>query len=294
MKSFLTSLRFVWRHPLNRKGRLAAIGRILRWQIGSRLLPGFVALPYVEKTRLFATRGMTGATGNWYCGLHEPNEMGFILHVLRPTDRFLDVGANIGSYTVIAAGAVGAETISVEPIPITFDHLRRNVILNGLEGKVSCYQIGISDSTGTLRFTDQFDTVNHVIKDGDDGDGNGVDIPVTTVDDLSRGRYFDIIKIDVEGHELSVLKGMVAALKYDGLLAVIMETNGSGRRYGVEDDQLVGIMDDNDFKPYSYDAIAKTLSHGLGAGNTIFIRDIDAVFRRVKTSRSYNLINGGI
>ena len=125
-------LRYVLTHPLNASGRIRAVGRVIRWQIGSRLLPGFVALPYVGSTQLLVSRGMTGATGNWYCGLHEVCEMAFVLHVLRATDHFVDVGANVGSYTVLAAGAVGARTTAIEPIPTTFAHLVRNVALNGL------------------------------------------------------------------------------------------------------------------------------------------------------------------
>lgn len=47
---------------------------------------------------------MTGATGNWYCGLQEYEDMSFVLHALRPGDLFVDVGANIGSYSILAAG----------------------------------------------------------------------------------------------------------------------------------------------------------------------------------------------
>jgi len=71
-------LNYVWRHPLNAHGKLAALWRVLRWQIASRLMPGLIALPYVQGTSLFATRGMTGATGNWYCGLHEVHEMALV------------------------------------------------------------------------------------------------------------------------------------------------------------------------------------------------------------------------
>jgi hypothetical protein len=95
----LRLLAFVWFHPLNARGRLRAMGRVLRWQVSSRLLAGSIALPFVESSQLFARRGMAGATGNWYCGLHEVEEMGFVLHFLREEDMFLDVGANVGSYT---------------------------------------------------------------------------------------------------------------------------------------------------------------------------------------------------
>ena len=146
-------LLFVWRHPLNRNGKWAALLRVLRWQLAARLLPGPMGLPFVEDTFLFARRGMTGATGNWYCGLHEVREMAFVLHLLREDDHFLDVGANIGSYTILAGGGVGARVTAVEPIPETFAHLERNVALNGLASQVRTCRLGLSDQTSILRFT---------------------------------------------------------------------------------------------------------------------------------------------
>ena len=63
---------------------------------------------------------MTGATGNIYTGLHEFEDMMFLLHLLRPGDIFVDAGANIGSYTVLASAVVGAKSISFEPVPPLF------------------------------------------------------------------------------------------------------------------------------------------------------------------------------
>src|SRR5215469_2280777 len=146
------SLRFVMRHPLNARGRYRALRRVLSWQIASRLMQGPIAFPFVDHTHLFAVRGMTGATGNWYCGLHELSEMGFVLHTLRPEDHFVDVGANIGSYTVLAAGAARSRVTAVEPIPATFVHLQRNIVLNDLTARAQAHQLGLSDREGTLRF----------------------------------------------------------------------------------------------------------------------------------------------
>ena len=55
-----------------------------------------------------------GATGNLYVGLHEFEEMAFLLHFLRRGDLFADVDANVGSYTILAAVAVGTEAIAFE------------------------------------------------------------------------------------------------------------------------------------------------------------------------------------
>jgi FkbM family methyltransferase len=286
-------LKYVWNHPLNAHGKLAALWRVLRWQIASRLMPGLIALPYAQGTSLFATRGMTGATGNWYCGLHEVHEMAFVLHLLRPAEHFVDVGANIGSYTVLAGGAVKARVTAVEPIPATFAHLQRNVALNGMGDGVRCCQVGLSDKPGTLRFSSDLDTVNHVLAEGEDLPG--VDVPVTRLDDLVGQDVPVLMKIDVEGHELAVLHGGVATLGDERLLAVIMETNGSGVRYGVSDDQLIAVMRGHGFAPFGYDPFGRRLVDVMDAsGNTVFVRDKAAVEGRVKAAPTFRLVNGEI
>lgn len=286
-------LTFVWNHPLNAGNKVAALGRVARWQVASRLLSSPIALPFVENTSLLASRGMTGATGNWYCGLHETADMGFVLHLLRPGDHFLDVGANVGSYTVLAAGAVGARATCVEPSPATFRSLQRNIALNGLSTEVHAWQGALSDSPGTLRFTEGLDTVNHVLAEGETG--SAIDVLVRTVDDLVGCNVPVLIKIDVEGHERPVLLGAARTLADTRLLAVVMETNGSGARYGVGDDQLVSLMRGHGFSPYGYDPFGRQLLDATQTdGNTVFVRDRPAVEKRLRGSKRYRLINGTI
>ncbi len=285
-------LKYVWSHPLNAPSKLAAITRLVRWQVSSRLMDGPIALPFVENTRLLASRGMTGATGNWYCGLHEVEEMALVLHLLRPGEHFLDVGANIGSYTILAAGGVGARVTAIEPIPSTFRHLERNVALNGLAGIVRTCQLGLSDQPSTLRFTSDLDTVNHVLAANEIAPS--IDVPVMRLDDLIGGDVPVLIKIDVEGHERSVLLGAVNTLSDPRLLAVIMEINGSGARYGVSDDDLLAIMQGHGFLPRGYDPIARRLvDFDARHGNAVFVRD-GTIAERLSSARRYQLINGTI
>jgi len=284
---------FVWRHPLNAGARLRALGRIVRWQVASRLLAGPIALPFVEDTRLFASRGMTGATGNWYCGLHESAGMGFALHFLRSDDLFLDVGANIGSYSVLVAGGIGAKVISIEPIPETFANLQTNVTLNALVDRVELHCLGFSNRRAELRFTADQDTINHVIAQGEPG--KGIPVPVVSMDELLAGRVPAVIKIDVEGHEHAVLEGAHHTLSDPGVAAVVMEINGSGARYGVDDRELLTKMHAYGFKPYSYDPISRHLRDWISSrGDAIFIRDADAVGSRVVHAKRYRLVNGTI
>ena len=267
--------------------------RVAKWQIAARLFAGPIAVPFVEKSMLFSQRGMTGATGNWYCGLHEFSEMSFVLHLIRPGEHFADIGANIGSYTVLAAGGAGARVTAVEPIPTTFAHLERNIVLNRLTEQTRICRLGLSDCNGSLKFSLELDTVNHVLSAGEVLPS--VDVPVVQLDELVGDDVPLLIKIDVEGHELAVLLGAEKTFADSRLLAVIMETNGSGARYGVADDQLVAIMGHHGFSTYGYDPFARRLVDvSFADGNTIFVRNKAAVEARLISAKKFRLVNGTI
>jgi len=163
VRSMRQIARFLCNHPLTRDHRVAGFARLCRWQIESRLRRE-VIVPWVNGIRLAARCGMTGATGNIYAGLHEFADMAFTLHFLRPDDLFLDVGANIGSYTLLASGVCKARTISFEPDPQTMVLLRRNIDLNGLHERVLLHQTAVGAEGGEVEFTLGRDTGNHVTK----------------------------------------------------------------------------------------------------------------------------------
>ena len=297
MISLLNTIKFIIKHPLNRHRPLSAFSVFMRWQIGSRLLPGAVIVPFVKNTRLLVKPGMTGATGNVYCGLHEFADMGLVLHALRPDDLFIDVGANIGSYSVLAAGVCGASVIAVEPIPSTFEHFRDNIRINNLEPLVTAKNIGLASCPGNLFFSKEMDTENHVLTNKEMTSSSGVSVSVHTLDTLTHGFAPTLIKIDVEGYEMEVLKGGKNSLQKESLLAVIMELNGSGKRYGFDDEDVNKQMIKSGFTPYFYDPFTRTLmqqsSRPLSSGNQLFVRNIQSLATRVKYAPQCT-INGKI
>jgi hypothetical protein len=118
--SLLNTLKFITHHPLNRERKLKSIVRFAKWQVGSRLVPGAVVHDWINGSKFLVKNGETGLTGNIYTGLHEFPDMGFLLHVLRGEDLFVDVGANVGSYTILACSVVGARGFAFEPVPSTY------------------------------------------------------------------------------------------------------------------------------------------------------------------------------
>jgi FkbM family methyltransferase len=270
-------------HPLNSNNKINALLRFLKWQIAVRISPYPIVYPFTENSKLIISRGMTGATGNLYCGLHEFCDMSFLLHILRSDDIFVDVGANIGSYTILASAEIGANTVSIEPVPVTFGYLKSNILINNVGNIVEAHNIGIAGTKGIIRFTKSLDTVNHVatIEETD-----LIEVQTITLDDLLHDISPYLIKIDVEGYETEVFKGADITLAKPSLNAVIVELNGSGKRYGFDDNDVHQKLIDNHFLPYVYQPFTRALSriNSFGSQNTIYIRDFNSASQRVKTA----------
>ena len=289
--SLVSLLKFIANHPLNKNHKIKAISRFAKWQINARLNPYPVVYSYTEKTKLIIQRSMTGATGNLYCGLHEFNDMGFLLHFLRSDDLFVDVGANIGSYTVLAAGHVGASVISVEPVPKTFEYLKNNIAINQVSSKVMVYNVALGNEKGQISFTSTLDTMNHVATQSET---NTIEVPVDTLDSIvEKEKDPTLLKIDVEGFETNVLKGANSTLSKKNLKAIIIELNGSGAKYGYDERLLHEKLLESDYHPYQYNPFERELTpiDTFGTHNTIYIKDAPFVRERVKEADKLKILD---
>ncbi len=150
-----------------------------------------------------------------YCDDFEWQERRFLAAFLRPDDIFVDVGANIGLFTVIAAHRVGpgGHVFAFEPSPRAFERLRENVGLNGT-GNVSCFPLALSDRSGTttLQVSLQgYDAWNSLARPIAGEAFAAQRVPCASWDEFARehrliGRVA-MMKIDVEGWESRVLEG---------------------------------------------------------------------------------------
>jgi FkbM family methyltransferase len=285
-----TTLKFIANHPLNRGEKLKGISRFVKWQLTSLVNPYPIVYTLTEKSNLIIRKGMTGATGNLYCGLHDFNDMFFLLHFLREEDLFIDIGANIGSYTVLAAAHVGAACISIEPSPSTFSHLKRNIALNNIEQKTEVLNIGLGSKKGIVNFTAALDTQNHVATPGDT---DIIQINIDKADNVFSGRKPALLKIDVEGFETEVLNGASEILSTPSLKAIIIELNGSGDKYGYNDDLIHESLLTYGFYPYEYDPPGRTLNkiENPNSQNVIYVRDTDYVNSRLQSAKKVRILN---
>ncbi len=293
IKDLFNTLKFIINHPATQRDKWGAVRRYVSWQVQSRTFRHPVVYPFVENSHLIIESGMTGATGNIYTGLHEFEDMMFLLHLLRAGDLFADVGANIGSYTVLASSVVGAKSISFEPVPSTYLHLKNNVSINNIESSVELYNAGVGQEKARLNFTSSLDTMNHVVNTPSDA-SETIQVDIVTLDSILENRNPVLIKIDTEGFEMAVLQGAMSTIAKPSLLAIIIELNGSCQRYGISEKDIHELVTMRGFSPATYDPFTRKYSINESFnlhGNTIYLRNDMEVEKRLMTSRKYNVLN---
>ena len=241
--------------------------------------------------------GEAGIVGNIYTGLEDFEEMVFLLHFLRTKDVFMDVGANVGEYALLASGICRSRSIAIEPIPSTYDRLVANVKLNGLENHIECLNIGLGRQDTTLQFIDSpYSVMNRPVADFDKSTHPQVTVKIKSLDEIAVSEGMPILlKIDVEGFELEVLKGACQCLEDERLMAIIIELNGSGQKYGFTDDQVFSFLVDKGFSACRYDPFGRDLlvsnEKDSSRFNTIFIRNHKIVSERVKAASKVNILS---
>lgn len=290
-KAYAT-LEFIANHPLNRKGRVAALLRMLRWQGAQLLWPAPYIVTWLDGVQVAVRRGDHGMTQNVYCGLQDFRDMAFLILTLREKDTFVDVGANVGSYALLAAGVANSRVVALEPLRRAFDRLIFNVRINNLENRILAMNCGAGEAKGRLRFTDRFDACNRVCTEIDGDDGTEVD--VIALDELSLEPPPFMLKIDTEGFELAVLRGSTNLLTQPSLKAILLETNGSGKRYGFSDLELWKLLAHADFRPYLFNPHGRNLCERdtpARVGNTLFLRDREIVQERIHSHKRF-IIHG--
>ena len=284
INNFKRTFSFINAHPLARRNPISAVIRFMIWQIQANTNKHLIVKPFIGNVLFYAKKGLTGITGNIYVGLHEFNDMGFLLHFLRAEDTFCDIGANVGSYTLLASGYVGAKSITFEPVPSTFSILEKNIALNQLQKKATLHNKALGNQVGKIKFTTNYDTVNHALADHE-MEENFIEVSVGKLDDYINHQPI-LLKIDVEGFESEVIEGGRELIANETTKAIIIELNGCGGRYDTKEEDIHLYLKQNGFLPYLYDPFLRKLTEvaSFGSYNTIYIKDIAFAKNRCETA----------
>jgi len=196
------------------------------------------------------------ANGTW-----DKAESNILRKLIKPGDCVFDVGANFGWYTILFSLLIGTKgsVHSFEPVPSTFEELKRNVILNSCDNVV-LNNSAISNIEGSGKI--YLDSTKYnmgacmgaSLKNTSENDCVSFTCMIQTLDSYAKQnvKKINLIKIDVEGSELLLLKGATSVLKQKPIL--MMEIADSlTRKFNYSTNELLAILAEYEYQFFGID-----------------------------------------
>jgi len=249
------------RMPMLEAPFVAAGRRLWRWRRPARLYRSVVGR-YADRLRSAGREFRTLAVGGralaldvtefttlpmYFGGItYEPQTTEFVRAHLAPGDVFVDVGANHGYFTLLAAALVGERggVFSFEPNPDTRARLAVHVARNGFESRVTVESAALCDTAGSGRlYLSRWPANSGItsltpspenLADGGLSPEHTIDVDTDTFDAWRAGRKVGriaIVKMDAEGAEDLIVRGMCASLRAGAVDAVVCETRGDSEAH---------------------------------------------------------------
>jgi FkbM family methyltransferase len=285
-------LRHLVSHPATRDRPLAALYRYAAWQTRKRLRPRPITIEAFDGARLRCHPDNTATSSVIYLRWPDWQEMHFLRRLLRPGDAFLDIGANVGVYSVLAARCIqpGGALRAIEADPVLVQRLLENLRLNGFSAD-SVHPVAVGERDGTCRFQIDSDTIGNVLQPGSPG---GVEVPLRRLDDLvpisdPTSERLALAKLDIEGYELQALRGADRLLRAGRPRCWLIETNRACERYGATREPLQSLLADHGFELYGIESLGSVLRAIPPGGpypeNSLAVADLDWLTLRIPDLR---------
>ena len=217
--------------------------RFFGWQIFKRTLKRPLVIGFHGK-KLKCYPGSTSTSAAIYFnGLSDYWEMKFIQAYLRPGDNFLDIGANAGVYTVLAAACVGASgsVDALEPMDTTARWIEEQISLNKLSN-VEVHRLAAGDKEQVVDFGYANDSsMMHMQRAGEPADA-AVRVQGVRLDSFKPRKHYAMAKMDIEGAEPLALQGAANKLHQANPPVWLLELAGYSQHYGMRSDEVLDLL----------------------------------------------------
>jgi FkbM family methyltransferase len=200
----------------------------------------------------------------WQTGIWEKMETRIIQEYIKEGTVFVDIGANIGYYSLLAARRVGqaGKVYAFEPAPENYAMLVKNMEFNRYRNIIAV-QKAVSNRNGVARFfIDAEYPMQHRFQNSKDEEDT-IEVSVITLDNFfkDKGYKVDLIKMDIEGAEMFVLEGMQKVLNENKNLVIFSEFNPRLlKKLGVHPEDFLHKLAENGFRMYEIDEQNRVIS----------------------------------
>ncbi len=199
-------VRNIWQHPLNYGSRYRAVGDCFLWNIAKMQCAQSMWFRLAEKFDIILGRRKIAGSAVYSNSIPDYEEMMFLAHFLRDGDQFIDVGANVGIYSIWVTTTTGATSVAFQANPETYGKLQRNIRLNQLEHKVLTHNYAVGEKRGSVNITTSKGGLDHIVADGVENKQTAL-IEMVALDHQEIALNPAAMKMDVEGYEMNALIG---------------------------------------------------------------------------------------
>ena len=252
-----------------------------RWRLASFLHSRLAGRRWAVTTRVngYAMRLLLDdliGRSTYIDGIWERENTEVAEKLLRPGARVFDVGANAGYFSLLFASLAGptGQVFAFEPVRSTADRWRANIALSpSLQPQTTLFEIALSDTAGTIEM--EIDGAgntgaSHVVR-ADEAGATGYSAHASRSSAVGRtgdevwaelGRPdLDLVKMDIEGHELFALRGMPSLLSESAQLSVLIEVRDHAlRAAGGSREDVFALMFGHGFKSYDYSRATRSFT----------------------------------
>jgi FkbM family methyltransferase len=208
----------------NFKGKIRLVSFIVKDLLNSK-----EAITFIGKNQLTYTIPNTIDTVGKSLlikGVYEKKTIDLIKKSLTPSSVFFDVGANIGSITLPVARTTGAKVYAFEPSKLSFPFLKKNVLDNNLDNIILNNYAVYSEDRIQLQFYESEEKYGNSSFSNTIKDQQHYFVQTVSLDNYcnrNKVSKINMLKIDVQGYEIEVLKGALSLLKKKGIDVIIFE-----------------------------------------------------------------------
>ena len=240
-------------HRQARGDRAGLVFRFWAWQVWRRVARRPIVVRLPNGVCLICPPWSDIASAWVAIGFHEYTEMLFVMDLLRPGDGVIDVGANLGIYSVSAA-ALGARVLAFEPNPGARATLEANLVLNGVDDRVRVEPHALADFDGEAAFTTTLAGSNHLVLASEETPTTSR-VTVRRLDGVVAAKSLPatmaLLKVDAEGFDPQVLAGAVATIS-EQRPVIIVEQLGTAPA-------LRQVLAELGYEPFEYLAESRAL-----------------------------------
>lgn len=277
-------------HPVARRQPISVLARFANTEIINTVLGYPFLVSHEFGVTLIVERGHHATRGHYFFGIQDFEDELFAIHFLRDGELFIDIGANLGMFSIMVTAATGAHAIAVEPSPSSARTFRRHITLNDLADRITLIEACAGVGGDSAFIKDTVNMNNFVAVDDADVQPDMTKVPMIKIDDVVDGSVPCVMKMDVEGFEMQALKGAPRLLGHQNLRAIIVEISDFSRRFGSSPEETHRYIAAFGFTATAYDPLTRILqplamdAPQATLDNYIYVRDLEEARNRLSSA----------